>query len=193
MKVFHVEFAKTGSGLSGGEKCMVEIIRYFSGKGIENVVLTTDNGKELYQSLGLRESDTIKYITIESAWTEKKFHIFISYVIRVFLFLKIKKQIASLINSKEDILMCHSEFFPNTIPSYFLQTHFQRHGFFWFHMLAPDVFKGYKGHFTNKFHFPNPSLIHYKLNQVLFNFISRKGMVITVNPYYNNLFRKFMA
>ena len=189
IKVFHVEFAKAGSGLSGGEKCMVEIIRHFAGKGIENIVLTTDNGKALYQSLGLKESDTIKYITIQSAWTEKTFHIFISYLIRPFLFLTVKKQIVALIDPVEDILMCHSDFFPNSIPSYFLARHFHKKSFFWFHMLAPDIFKGYTGHFTNKFSFPNLRMIHYKLNQVLFHFISRKGFIITVNPYYQGLFK----
>ena len=75
MKVFHVEFAKTGYSLSGGEKCMIEIIKYFKSKKLKNIVLTTDNGKETYQRLGLIEDEFLTYITIESSPTEK-YHIF---------------------------------------------------------------------------------------------------------------------
>jgi len=32
MKVYQIEFAKTGLGLSGGEKCMIELIKYLKGK-----------------------------------------------------------------------------------------------------------------------------------------------------------------
>jgi len=83
MKIYHVEFAKTGTGLSGGEKCMVEIIRFLKDKGVSNVLLTTDNGKRLYESLGLVEDSLLKYVVIDSEWTEKKYHVFISYIIRL--------------------------------------------------------------------------------------------------------------
>ncbi len=190
MKIFHIELAKTGTGLSGGEKCMVEIIRYFTQKKLVNVILTTDNGKELYERLGLKEDEYIKYITIDSFWTESKFHIFISYILRLFYFGKIKKSIIASIDRESDVLMCHSDFFPNTIPSWELSKYFNKKTFYWFHMKAPDIWRGYMGEFTGKFHLPNIRIIHYKLNQVLFNLISKKGIIISVNPYYKSLFKK---
>lgn len=35
--IYHIEFAKTWLGLSGGEKCMIEQIKYFVSKGENNV------------------------------------------------------------------------------------------------------------------------------------------------------------
>jgi len=188
MKVFHIELAKTGRGLSGGEKCTVELIKYLKNKKIKNILVTTDNGKETYIELGLKEDEFLRYITITTDWTEKKFHIFLSYLIRIFYFPKIKKQIIQLINKNEDILMAHSDFFPNTIPTKILSKYFKKKPYFWFHMVSPNIFKGYEGHFLNKFQLPSLAIIHYKLNQFLFKLMTRKGIIITVNPYYKNIF-----
>ena len=189
-KIFHVEFSKAGLGLSGGEKCMVELIRYFKKKNICNILLTTDNGKELYTKLGLVEDENLKYITIKSFITEQKYHIFVSYIFRVFMYFKIKPLIIKEINYENDILMCHSEFFPNTIACHDISKKFKKKVFYWFHMLAPDVFKGFEGHFTNQYKIPTPALIHYKLNQLFFKYVSKKSTIITVNPYYEFLFKK---
>ncbi|MEK6860162.1 MAG: glycosyltransferase family 4 protein [Nanoarchaeota archaeon] len=187
MKVFHVEFAKTGYGLSGGEKCMVEIIKYLKKKNIKNILLTTDNGKETYIELGLREDQFLEYIIIESSKTEK-YGPFISYLLRPLYFSSIKKEIISKIDYKNDILMCHSDFFPNTIPTKILSKYFKKKPYYWFHMLAPDIFKGFEGHFLKKFSIPSLAGIHYKLNQILFKILTKKANIITVNPYYKKLF-----
>ena len=113
MKIYHVEFAKTGTVLSGGEKCMLEVIKYLKSRSIKNVLLTTDNGKRMYQKLGLTEDEFLTYVTIDTGWSEKRLHVFMSYMWRPFLFLRIKSQILSTINSTEDVLICHSDFFPN--------------------------------------------------------------------------------
>jgi hypothetical protein len=49
--IYHLEFAKTGYNLSGGENCMLENISFFTGKGFKNILLTTDNGVETYKTL----------------------------------------------------------------------------------------------------------------------------------------------
>jgi glycosyltransferase involved in cell wall biosynthesis len=189
MKVFHVEFAKVGTGLSGGEKCMVEVIRFLVDEGISNIILTTDNGRELYERLGLVEGENIKYITIDSAWSEKKYHLFVSYLIRPFLFLKLKKEIIELIDKENDVLMPHSDFFPTIIPSWILSKYFKRKTYYWFHMEAPNIFRGYKGHFNGSLHLPDLKVIHYNLNQVVFHLASRNQIVIAINPYYKKLFK----
>jgi len=188
MKIFHIEFAKIGEGISGGEKCMIEIVKFFKSKGIVNILLTTDNGKKTYEKLGLIEDDLLKYITISTEWSEKKFHIFISYVIRLFYFRKIKRLLQNKIDKKNDILICHSDFFPNTLFSFYISK-FIKKKYYWFHMLAPDIFKGFEGHFTKKFHFPTFRVIHYKLNQIIFKIISKNGVVITNSPFYKGLFK----
>lgn len=190
MKVYHIEFAKTGSGISGGEKCMIEIIKYFINRGVKNVLLTTDNGKVTYEKLGLIEGEYLHYIIIDSSYTEKKRHIFFSYLSRIGLFFNIKHLITEGIDRENDILMCHSDFFPNVIPTFLLKKSFKKPTFWWFHMVSPDIFKGYEGHFTNKFRLPSLAVIHYKLNQVLFFLASKRGVIITVNPYYERLFGK---
>lgn len=188
MRVFHVEFAKTGTSLSGGEKCMVEVIKYLISMGVYNTLLTTDNGKSLYESLGLLEGKYLKYIIIESFATENKHHIAVSYLLRLRLFLRIKSLIARDICYQDDVLMCHSDFFPNTIPTKLLAKYFKKKTVYWYHMLAPNLFKGYNGHFTGKFNFPDIKLIHYKFNQLLFHFLSRRSKIITINSYYKSLF-----
>lgn len=188
MKVYHIEFAKAGHGLSGGEKCMVEIIKYFKHRKIKNILLTTDNGKETYEKLGLVEDEYLEYIIIKSNYTELKYHMFISYLLRIPLFLKIKNKVIKTIE-KDDILMCHSDFFPNTIASKILSKHFKKRPYFWFHMLSPNIFRGYEGQYTKRWNIPSIRVIHFKLNQYLFKIISKEGFIITVNPIYKSLFK----
>ncbi len=188
MKVFHIELAKTGKSLSGGEKSMIENILFLQKKRIKNILVTTDNGRLTYEKLGLIESNTLEYITIQSFDTEK-FHIFISYIYRLFLISKIKPKITSEIDYSADILVCHSDFFPNTITTFYLSKYFNKNVFWWFHMKAPHIFKGYSGEYTNKIFLPSLSLIHYHLNQWLFFKFAKNGTVITVNEHYGNLLR----
>jgi glycosyltransferase involved in cell wall biosynthesis len=190
MKIYHVEYAKTGRGMSGGETCMVELIRHFSSIGIENVILTTDNGKDTYTELGLQESEYIKFITI-SSYKSERYSIFLSYIYRLLLFFIYKKNIK--INDA-DVIMCHSDFFPNSIPSYILGMNNKSKKIYWFHMLAPSVIYGYKGHFIKKLHLPNFALIHYNLNQILYKMLMPKSAkIITVNNYYKSILSKIYS
>lgn len=189
MKIYHIAFSKAGTGLSGGEKCMIEIIRYFKSQCIQNILLTTDNGKETYEKLGLIQDKNLTYITINSYHTEQAMHIFISYLMRLFYFFKDRKQIVKDIDCKNDILICHSDFFPDTLPSWSLSKYFKKRTLWWFHMLAPSIFRGYGGQFTNRLSFPNIRIIHYRLNQLLFFLVSSQGVIINVNPYYIKFFK----
>ena len=111
---------------------------------------------------------------------------------RLFLFKKIRFNIKENIDSNEDILMCHSDFFPNTIPTWLLSKYFNKKAFCWFHMQAPSVFRGFLGQFTGKFTWPNLSRVHYILNQQLFFALVKRinGFVLAVNPYYNDFLSK---
>ena len=189
MRMIHVEFAKTGENLSGGEKCTIENIKYFQSKGIRNVLLTTDNGKKVYESLGLCEGKFMKYYTISSYEFEKRHHIFLSYIYRTRQALKLVKYFRIFDN---DVLFCHSEFFPNSIPFYFLSRKSDKTKlFYWFHMLAPSLFKGYEGEYTNRYNLPDLALIHYKINQLVYRLLTKsRGIILTVNPFYKNILSK---
>lgn len=187
MKVYHIEFAKSGTGISGGEMWMVELIKYLIKRKVKNILLTTDNGKEAYERLGLVEGKYLSYKTINSYRLETKTHIFISYLVRTFQAITCtkKQQIRPT-----DVIICHSEFFPNSIP-FRLVSGKSPHTFAMFHMLAPDIFKGYKGHFANRLQWPSPTIVHFKLNQWLYLRMMRQATtIITNNGYYRKILSK---
>ena len=191
MKIYHVELAKTGTSVSGGEVTMLNLIHFLIKQKKKNVLITTDNGRSVYEEMGLVENEFFEYVTINSYHTEKK-HLFISYVKRLFLFNKIKKEIIRTIDREEDVLICHSDFFPNTIPSYILVKKFSKKTLWFFQMQAPNIFRGFAGQFTDQFTFPSFSDIHYSLNQFIFFVLVKKikGFILTVNPYYSKLLSK---
>lgn len=183
MKIYHIEFAKIGLGMSGGERCMIELIRTYKSMGIHNVLCTTDNGKKTYESFGIKANKYLSYKIIPSYAQEKKYHIFISYILRTFQALQLIKKL-SLKN--DDLIICHSEFFPNSIPTFFLKNSWHSsHLIYFYHMIMPRFFYGYEGEFTNKIHLPNFAFIHHKLNQYLYRWLmDKKGIIVSVNPAY---------
>jgi len=183
MKIYHFEFAKTGLNLSGGEVCLIEIAKFLIAKKIKNIILTTDNGKRTYEEQGLVEGDFLEYRIIDSFIDEQKNHLFISYIKRT-------RQALVLINmlkfADDDVLFCHSEYFPNFIPFYIAaKSNHKTQLFYWVHTIAPGIFRGYKGQFTKKLYFPRVNLIHNKLNQVFYRYSAfARGKVVSVNSYY---------
>jgi len=166
MTIYHFEFGKLGRGLSGGENCLIQLIRIFQSKGIKNVLLTTDNAREEYEELGLSEGKLLQYKTIKSEWTENRFGALGSYIIRSKMALRLVKDIAPI---DSDILLCNSDFFPNSIPFHKVaRRHPNAKRIYWLRMLAPDWFKGFEGHYTNHHRFPSPRFAHYKLSQNLY-------------------------
>ncbi len=193
MTIYHIEFAKTGSNLSGGEVWMIEVIKYLQSKKVRNILLTTDNGKTAYEKSGLHESEYLKYKIIDSYAHEKRLPIFISYIIRT---IQAKRLVSSLSIKNTDKILCHSDFFPNTIPfNKLVSEKFTTHVFCMFHMLAPSLFRGYEGHFLGKRQVTKPNIYHYRINQWLYYRIIRrtKATVITNNGYYADLIKSKCA
>ncbi len=189
MRIIHVEFAKYGHGLSGGEETVIENIKYWISVNIKNILYTTNNAKKTYEKLGLVESDLLEYRTVELSKFEQNIHPFFSYVIRTIYALMLMRH-TNLENS--DVLFCHSDYFPNSIPFYFLVKKNKRVKiFYWFHSLVPSLFRGYEGVFTKTFHIPTFSLIHHILNQKLFGWlIFPKGTLLTVNGFYGKYLKE---
>jgi len=116
MKIYHIEFAKTGTDLSGGEVCMLELIKHFSLKGHQNILLTTDNGEYSYRR-NLPPKTNVSYKTINSFSGEKKFGVLISYILRI----KLERDLIKRVKIDEDgIVICHSDFFPNSIANWLI-------------------------------------------------------------------------
>lgn len=183
MKVYHFEFSKLGDTISGGEKCLIELVRYFKKKGLKNVLLTTDNGKETYIKQGLKEDKLLEYKIIKSYSFERKTHPFISYIQRTFKALKLVK---SLKIEPEDVLICHNEYLPDSLPFRLLSGRNPKNRIFYFlHMVAPSLFRGYEGEFTGKWKMPHLNILHYILTQKIYRMLFRKrGTLIAYNPYY---------
>lgn len=183
--IYHLEFAKTGLWMSGWEKNLIENAKFFISKWEKNIILTTDNGKKTYINAWLKESAHLEYKVIYSYEYESKSHIFLSYLFRL---RQIKRLLSEINFNNKDIIICHSDFFPNSLAIYSI---FRKNKnlifFFWFHMLAPSIFKWYEWEFTWRFQVPRINVIHYKLNQILYFIIIRiikHGLVISINPYY---------
>jgi glycosyltransferase involved in cell wall biosynthesis len=187
--IYHVEFAKTGTGMSGGEKVMGETVRYLAGKKHKNVILTTDNGLEAYSRAGVTPSEFIEFKIIPSYEFEKRSHPFVSYLSRL-------PQISQLLKPMKlepgSVVICHSNFFPNSIATWLLSRKFQNIKIlYWHHTLPPKLFRGYKGEFKGKFNFPNLALVHYHINQFLYEKLHRRdGVILTPTKSYIPILRK---
>jgi glycosyltransferase involved in cell wall biosynthesis len=144
--------------------------------------------KPVYERYGVAEGDRLRIITVDPGSGTKGFRLFLSYIGRIRRFLRIRDEITGRIDRRNDVLMCHSDFFPSTIATWILQKEFEKVPYYWFHMLCPKIFRGYAGEYTGKVSLPTPSLVHFKLNQILFRRLSRNANIIVSNPAYFELF-----
>lgn len=191
--IYHIEYAKNGDiAWSWWEICMLENIKYFLSKWERNIILTTNNGKKVFEKWWLLESELLQYNVIKTDDPRTYIKLLLNYFKRVFL---AKKQINKIIINDNDIIYCHSDFFPNSIPMYFLSKKNNKSKlFFYFHMKYPSIFKWYIGEFIWKYSFPKLNMIYLKLNQLLYLKIIKKinrGTIISVNPYYWSYISKF--
>lgn len=182
MNFYFFEFPKTGMGISGGEMGMIENIKYLQKNKHSNVLFTTDNASVVYEKFGLKQNEYLKLVTVNSFKSEKKFGVFVSYILRTFAAIRI---ILRWKFNENDILICNSDFFPNSIP--FWLASMKRTDtilIYWWRTHPFDVFKGYKGQFTNTYHIPKLNEVHNKLNHVLYVLLTQKrGLVIALTPY----------
>jgi len=193
MKIYHTVIAKTERGLSGGEVCMIALVKYLARKKYKNVILTTTIGKEIYENSGLKEDEKfIEYQTINFTNDEAKRHIFFCWILSLIRAVKSVSEI-SLFN--DDIMICHSDFFPDYIAAYFCKKKNPKIKiYYWYHMLAPSLFYGYEGEFTKKIQVPKLHVIFYQLNQKLFRlFIGKGDVIITVNKHYERILKKVFS
>ncbi len=172
-------------GMSGGDKCLLELVRYFVTQKIENTIITTEAGRETFSLLGLEDGDYCKYITTpDYCDSDSGPAIMAGYILRTRRANKLMNQIPV---KDSDILFCHNEFFPNYIPfTKLANLHPHARLIYHLHMLAPDLWRGYKGHFSGEFHLPNLRLLHYRTEQRIFRkLVKTSGLIISNNSYYD--------
>lgn len=178
--VHHVELAKTGYGLSGGEVCLIEVARYL-GRTHENVVYVPEHGRTVYENNGLEA----KYRVISSYSVEKRFGVIIAYLWRIVL---VTLRTPRFDRSNKNLIISHSDFLPTVWCAWLMRLRNPEAKWIAFcHMLAPSPFKGYEGEFTGKTRLiPSVRLLLYRLSQKIFFFLagSKADKAIFVNPYY---------
>ena len=190
--IYHIEYAKNWDiAASWWEICMLENIKYLVSKWEKNILLTTEKWKQAFINWWLEESELLEYNTIKTDDPNSLIKLLFNYFKRVFL---AKKQIKKLEINDNDIIFCHSDFFPNSIPLYFLNKNNKKSQFFYFfHVKSPNLFKWFKGEFINKINIPTISTIYHKLNQFLYIKIIKKinkWIIIWVNPFYKKYLSK---
>lgn len=193
MKIYHTVIAKTERGLSGGEVCMIALVKYLAKKKYKNVILTTAIGKETYEDSGLKKDrQFIEYQMIDFTNDDARRHIFFNWILALIRSVKSIRKINFL---KDDIMICHSVFFPDYITAYFCKKKNPKIKiYYWYHMLAPNIFYGYEGEFAKKIQLPKLNVIFYQLNQWLSRFfIDECDMIITVNKYYERTLKKIFS
>lgn len=191
-QIHHVALAKTSLLMSGGERAQLEIIDYINRnqKDTWNTLYTAESGKMTYSKL--KDFSQIEYVIIGKYATEKRFGEILAYYMRIpMLFWNLKK----FDQSRQHIIFSHDEFLPTILYSYFLKKlNPKAKWVFFFHMKAPDLFKGYEGEFTNTFHFPSIRLLRYWLEQKIAHLLTGQAdIVLTVNEYYRSHLEKKYA
>lgn len=193
LTVHHIELARTGSSMSGGEVCCLEIIRHLSRKGIKNIVYTSANGVKDYRAF-LRGEDNIDFIEIDSS--DKK--IYPGGLGTIFTYWKrakaSRRKVIKFNNKKTNIIISNSDFWPTVIYARWLKI--KNPTSIWLaynHMLAPKLFKGFRYHYVSgQYKLPSLSEFHYWLNQrVYFIWTKLADALVITNTSYLPLFKKY--
>ncbi len=182
--IHHVELSHTSSNLSGGEKALIETVRYIAqNTNFEQSIYTSRSGGELYMQLLRSEGKNINFITIGSLELEKRNEI-LAYMLRLPQVFYILRRFPP---NKRHIIFTHEEFVASTLFS-FLEKKINPSApwLVFFHMKSPGIFRGFEGEYTGKVSLPTFRVIRYRLEQSIFFLITRRRIskVITVNPIY---------
>jgi glycosyltransferase involved in cell wall biosynthesis len=186
-RIFHLDLAYT-KGWSGGDNCTFETIKYFTAKPVENIHITTERCRAVYEKKGLLEQDGLTFTTVPDFCSKPDgLELFKAYFQRI---RAVRPILKSIDWKKDDVVLLHNEFFVNTIPG-LIPTKAGCRMFYWIHMISPDLFKGFGGQFTGRHSLPDPAMIHYWLSQRLCaTLMTPSGKTISHNPYYAELIPK---
>lgn len=186
----NIELSKSGIGLSGGEICLIELVRNWSENvSFENIIYTPDNGRHVYEKflLGLR----VKFHEIGNYKIEKQFGVVLSHFYKTILSLF---HVKIFDDNFDHVIISHSDFFPTVIFSYILKARNPDARWLAFnHMLAPNPFKGFKYQFSERMYkFPSVNNLYFWINQRFFFYLARKSdLMLITNSSYLPYFRRY--
>lgn len=182
--IHHIELSHTSPNISGGEKALIELVKFLDKKEVFiQYIYTSESGVEVYRKLIGDVVGNVHFIAIGGKRIEA-FSEYFAFYLRVFQCLFFLRRFDS---SLENIIFSHEEFLPTAIYSYLLkQLNPSAKWIAFFHMKAPSLWKGFEGEYTHKFKFPSLRLIRYRLEQGIFFSLTKKNIdkLVTVNRYY---------
>jgi len=192
MNILHLILSYT-NGVSGGDRCAVELIRCLHEHGINNTILTTESFREFCYKQGVPRHEKIRFVTVpDVSGCENSIMILLSYFVRsVMVRSMVRKGVFDGVELSA--VLMHNEFFPHVFALNLLR---RRIGFLRcfhiFHMLAPKWWRGYKGEFAGQWRFPSPALIYYCFQQYVWRKnVDLDDIIITHNPYYEVRLKSF--
>jgi len=158
-KIYFVANGAASATMSGGIKYFIEIAKRFSRDGYNVSVITNPVGEKLFKKNGLTN---VNYILTESRYKEitNPIKIFTAYITRAFKTKKVIKNIIKKYPKENRVFIFSSEIYCSTLSFINLK---KEKKVLIFNMVAPNPFMGY----SQKFHIPNFSEIHYFLTNII--------------------------
>lgn len=187
MIIHNIELTKAGLGLSGGEVCLLELVKCWRAVGHTNIVYTSENGIATYTENGLA-APAIEYCCIGSYAAERRFGVLLSWFLRT---CQSRRHVRRFDHPEQHLIVSHSDFFPSVLFARWLKKANPAARWLAFnHMLAPNPFKGVKYQYVKgKFILPSVVGLYYWCSQRLFFCLQRKAdLLIGVNSSYHGYF-----
>ncbi len=189
--IHHVALSHTSPNISGGERSLVEIVRYLSKfDHMSQIIYTSESGASVYKKQLREGAGKIKYTIIGSQKIER-INAYLAFYLRTIQQFKHLKKFDA---GDKNIIFSHDDFLPTLIFSYLLKK--INEGARWlafFHMKCPSIWRGFEGEYTNRFKLPSLRLMRYKLEQWLFLKLTPGNIskIVTVNPIYTEFLSKY--
>lgn len=187
MIIHNIELTKAGLGLSGGEVCLLELVKCWHASGHTNLVYTSENGIDTYERNGLAAS-VVEYRRVGRYAAERRYGVLLSWVLRTW---QARRLVRRFDHPQRHVIVSHSDFFPSVLFARWLKRANPEAAWLAFnHMLAPNPFKGVKYQYVKgKFILPSVVGLYYWCSQRLFFYWQRKAdLLIGVNPSYRDYF-----
>lgn len=188
MKIYHIAMAKSDRLISGGERCLIEMVKYFRTKKYKNIIVTTRFGKDSYEKAGLFARDPyVDYSVTPLSEKEGAYHIFIAWIICAIRGIAFARKRTF---KQGDIIMSHSTFFPDFLTTYFCKRNKDSpRVYYWNHLIPPRILYGYEGEFTQTLQIPRLNVLFFYINRFIFRefFLHPFDSIITVSDYYKRV------
>ncbi len=166
MTFYHLELGRLGDTTTGGDVCLVETVRVFCERGLDNVVVTTEAARRAYEAAGLREGSSLRYVTVPAGAAAGGVAALKTYLARA----RALRSDATGLGARgpNDRWICNSELLPNVLAMrHLLRKSPELRWVSWLRSLAPGWLEGVGGPFGDQRTLPRPAFALFKLAQGL--------------------------